>query len=218
MTTRWKISEQILNILKGKPGAASSITLKEVMELVTQTANNVLRVQHFDSINAGGEMIPEGLVLACYDNLTVFYYKDVAACTLPAVPVKLPKGMGVWHVSKTDELHNPFIPIPRGMTAMIGGEPLISDLLDQIGYEVRVDENSSPALIFDKDITDASVVSPAVTSVYVEMVILDLSKYGDYDLFPVTPDMEAQIIETVVKLLSVAQPPDEIVDPTSEQR
>lgn len=217
-STIYKISEQVDELLNANPKAATNISKGQIRESIGQAINSILRTQYYETSQAGGETIPEGLVIACYDNVPVTAYKGVAIATLPAVPVSLPKGMGVEHVSRTDDLHDPFIPVPKGMSAMLGDEPIISNVLDLIAYEVRADENSSPALVFKTDITDAAVVSPAVTEVYMELVIYDISKYGDYDLLPITADMEAAVIERVAKLLSNTPETNENVDPVTDNK
>ena len=44
------------------------------------------------------ETIPEGLVLASYDNVPVERYKGVSRARLPAMPISLRRGMGIWFV------------------------------------------------------------------------------------------------------------------------
>jgi hypothetical protein len=214
----YKISEQVDEILSANPKAATNVSKGQIRESIGQAINAILRIQYYDTSQAGGETIPEGVVIACYDNVPVTAYKGVAIATLPAVPVSLPKGMGVYHVSRTDDINNWFIPIPRGQTAMLGDEPLISNVLDLVAYEVRSDSDSSPAILFKQDVTDASVVTPAITEIYIELLVYDISKYGDYDLLPITADMEAMVIEKVVKLLSTTPETNEIVDPVTDNK
>lgn len=103
-----------------------------------------------------------------------------------------------------------FIPVPNGQMGMVLAQRLISDLLGQTGYEVRGKD-----VIYTKDLT---AQSPAITSVTMELVVMDMSKYGDYELLPINADMEAQVVDTVYKMFAgiPTQPP--IVDSASDSK
>jgi len=174
--TIYKLAEQINSMLEGgDPPVASKFDFREIKEAAVQVINSMIKAQHFSEELAAGETIPDGSVLTEYDNIAVESYKGVSRATLPAMPVKLPLNMGVFHVSKTDDIINGFIPFESGQLQMIGEEPLISDILGQVGYEVM-----GKYLIFNTDITDNDSVQ-AINEVYVKLVIKDLSLWGDYD-------------------------------------
>lgn len=193
MSTIYKISEQALTIIKGGlQSAGSSVKIQDVKEAAKQVINTLLKVSYVNETLADGERVPDGSVIASYDNVAVSAYKGVSKCTLPAIPIKLPRNIGVYHISKTNDPFNPFIPIPSGMYSALTTEPLISDLLGDIGYEVNGSE-----VIFTKDLT---AESPAVTSVFIRLVVYDLDKYGDYDLLPIPADMEFEVVRQVAEL------------------
>jgi hypothetical protein len=103
-----------------------------------------------------------------------------------------------------------YIPIPNGQMGMVIRQRLMSDLLGQTGYEIRGKE-----LIFTRDLT---ALSPAVNGVDMQLVVLDMSKYSDYELLPINADMEAQVIDTVYKMFAGEPNKPQIVDPTSDTK
>lgn len=98
MSTRVTIREQILRKLNaGNPSVASKVHPLEVDAAVAQVLNTMLRTQYFETLSADGN-VPEGCVLAFYENVPVSSYRGVSKCTLPAIPVTLPKNIGVFSV------------------------------------------------------------------------------------------------------------------------
>lgn len=209
--TKRGLAEQIIRIIKGSDNPlASSIEFPEVFLLIGQVVNKLLKIEAYTQMNEG-DIPPNGLALATYDNQAVSAYKtDYSKVTLPAVPVRLPKNMGVFHISKTDDPFNPFIPIPSGMFGMIRGEAMISDLLGQIGYEVNGNQ-----VIFTKNLL---AESPAVSEVLIRLVVLDVSQLTEYDPLPIPADFEIQVITGVLEILGIKQKPDNKVDPISETK
>lgn len=106
--------------------------------------------------------------------------------------------------------YDEYIPIPNGQMGMVQKQRLMSDLLGQTGYEVRGKE-----LIFTRDLT---ALSPTVTGVDVQLVVMDMSKYSDYELLPINADMEAQVIDTVYKMFAGEAARPQIVDSTSDTK
>lgn len=207
-----QLSENVRTRLAGAtPGQGSNYKLVAIQKVLVQVINQALKTEYFSVSLPGGDTVPEGLVLATYEDVPVVAYKDVAKAVLPAMPVKLPKGMGVQHIGKTDDAHTSFIPIPTGISQMITEEPLIDDLLGQIGYELK-----GMDVIFDRDITDASVVTPAVSLVTIQLVVMDITNYGEFDPLPLAPDMEADIVQKAFEYLSQQQLSDKTTDPAAE--
>ena len=214
-STKYKISEQIIRLLKGSDQpAASSLEQPEVQQLVGQVINRLLKIESYEILNdraLTGDIIPTGLVIATYEDVAVTTYKtNYASCTLPAVPVRLPKGMGVFHIGGVNDPFTSYIPIPAGLHQMISEEPLISDLLGQIGYEVY-----GNLVVFTRDIT---VDSPAVENVMIRLVVMDVSQLDERDPLPIPASMEADVITEVLKIFGVQAPPDNKVDPVSETK
>lgn len=207
MLTLKFISEQVRSMIEGgDPPQAAKFELGEVKAAVIQTINGLIKAQHFTQTMGGGEYIPDGLVLAEYDNVPVETYKNVSRATLPVMPVSLPVNMGIFHVSRTDNIIDGFIPFQSGQLQMIGEENLISDVLGQISYEPR-----GKYLIFNKDIT-TNGIDDVINEVYCLLVVKDLSLYTDWEMLPISADMEGTVIEQTFTRLTGKLPNNKKVD------
>jgi hypothetical protein len=134
-----------------------------------------------------------------YDNVPVSTYKTTKSrAILPAIPLSLPRNMGVLHVSKTDAIDEPFVPIPTSMYGIIKPQDLLGDLSGLIGYEVVGRD-----IVFTKNLPGLSI-----SSVFIRLVGVDLSQLTDYDLLPLSADMEAQVVQQVYAILVQAPPAD----------
>jgi hypothetical protein len=211
MLTRVTIREQILRRLSaGNPSVASKVHPLEVDAAVAQVLNALLRTQYFEVLQLDSS-IPEGCVLANYDNVPVISWNGISKSTLPAIPIALPKNMGVFRISKADDpMESGFIPIGMGQFSFVATQRLMSDLLGQIGYEVRGKE-----VWYTKDLP---AQTPAITAVNMQLVVLDVTKYSDYELLPLNADLEAQVVDTVYKMFAGEPNKPQIVDPTSDTK
>lgn len=202
-TTVYLLAEQALLRLKdGNPDAATTVEMPDLKLAVCQAINQLYKMEQFNVNLPGGETIPNGCMIATYDNVAVTSYKNVSKSTLPAVPIGLLRNMGVFHISRTNDINNPFIPLQSGQMAMLGGERLLSDLLGQSGYEVYGNE-----VIYNTDLTAASV-----TSVFMRLIVADPSSYGDYDVVPVPAEHEGTIVQMVYEKFAGIKPEPRIVD------
>jgi hypothetical protein len=206
MATLYSISEQIISMIDPDSSNAKKFERSEIKRFAVQVMNGLLKTQHLTEEMSGGEVIPDGTILAEYDNVAVESYKNSARAALPAMPIKLPRGMGIFHVSKTDDIFNGFIPFGAGELQMIGEEPLLSDILGQVGYEQR-----GGYIYFNKDITDNDAVY-AINEVYMLLAVKDLSLYGDWDLLPISASMEFEVIQTTLQMLVEQIPASKKVD------
>jgi hypothetical protein len=103
MTTKKILVEQCLRRIKaGNPSIASNVHEAEVEKAIEQQVNFLLRPQYFETLQTGEGSIPEGCVMVTYTGVPVTSYRDKSKCTLPAIPVRLPKNMGVWHIAASE--------------------------------------------------------------------------------------------------------------------
>lgn len=205
MTTKIKISDQILyKLYGGYPDNSAPVQREDVIEAVNQKINALLKTQHFSVTLPTGETIPDGLLIGTYPAIDVASLETRSSATLPAIPVSLPRNMGVLEVSPDEDFSNLYIPLQPGQYALLKNQPLISSLLNQVGYEVY-----GSKLMFTKDIT-----ADGISKIYTRLAIHDISKYDDYEPLPIPADLEAQIVEEVYKgFADVHQIPDkQIVD------
>jgi hypothetical protein len=203
MSTKFRISEQILRLMKGNPTVESRFHRKEVELLVQQVSNQLLKAEHFNVNMAGGDTVPPNCMIYTYESVPVTTYKTTKSkAELPAIPINLPKGMGVFHVSKTDDIDNPFVPIPPGLWGIVKPQDLLGDLSGLIGYEVV-----GGSVVFTKNLPGLGI-----DNVFMRLVGVDISTVGDYDILPISADMEAQIVQAVYSLIVQAPPADKQVN------
>lgn len=211
MATIYSISQSVMKLFEGEPASSKKVSMGEMKNYIIQVINNLLKSQHLTEEMAGGEVIPDGTILAEYDNVPVEKYKNSARATLPAMPIKLPRNMGVYHVSKTDDIFNGFIPFGAGELQMLGEEPILSDIMGQIGYEQR-----GKYIYFNKDIT-TNDEDFRITEVYMLLAVKDLSLYGDFDLLPIPSSSELDVIQTTYQMLSSQMLANKKVDVINKQ-
>lgn len=209
-TTIYRISEEILRILSGgKIPVATNVSINEVKIAVGQVANSLLKIDYIQINTRQGEMIPNGAVLGYYPGLVVERWKGKSRVKLPIKPQKLPRDMGVWSVFPSDEPDKEFIPLQMGQWSLLQSQPLLNNLLGQVGRETLGDY-----VLFTKDIT----VPGENVTVDMRLVIMDISQYDDFDILPVLPEQEWQIKQEVVKLYGGEPIPDKTVDPSVNEQ
>lgn len=209
--TKYHLTEQVKRLLQsGDPSVGGRIQNGEIKAAIGQVINAMLKAEHFSMMLPTGETIAEGSMLATYDNIPVVTYKDVSKSVLPVMPIKLFRNMGIFHIGKTDDTSSGFIPIQPGQFAFIKPQRLISDLIGQIGYEVNGTE-----IIYTSDLTAGS---PAISHVMMKLVINDINQFTDYQMLPITADMQYAVIKEVYALFSSEKEPDRIVDSSAENK
>lgn len=199
MTTKKKISEQIQRILRGNPVISARVHINDIMLLVEQVANQLLKTEHFSVNMPAGDTVPNNCMIFSYDAVPVEVYKtSKSRSRLPSIPVSLPRNMGVLHISTTTAIDEPFIPIPTSMYGVVKPQDMLGDLSGLIGYEVIGSE-----VVYTKNL-----VAMNINTVYMRLVGTNLSLLTDYDILPVSADMEAQIVQMVYNMLVQAPPAD----------
>lgn len=195
MATLYSIAEAVKGMLDRDPASASRPSINVIKSVAIQVINSMLGLQHFTKTMGGGENIPDGLALAAYDNIAVESYKNISRSVLPVMPVSLPLNMGIFHVGKTDDIVNGFIPFQPGEMQLIGEEELISDLMGQIGYWP-----AGKYIYYNRDITINGEYS--TNEVFMFLVVKDLSLYAEFDMLPIPGNLENDVIVATYKQLS----------------
>ncbi len=215
--TIYSLAESAFNLIEGgDPKAASSIGFGELKVACGQVINSLLRTEYLQVNTAMGEKIPNGSVLGLYENISVTSYNSKSKATLPIKPLALSRNMGVWAIypkyttNGNYDLDKEFIPLQMGQGALLKSQPLINDLMGQVGYEVFGNE-----VIFTKDLK--SMYRDVVVAM--RLVIMDISLYGDYDPLPLPANFEWEVISQVYKMYSTQPLADKVVDSTvAEQK
>jgi hypothetical protein len=198
-TTKRKIAEQVQRLLKGNPIIQARVHINDIKLLVEQLANQILKADYLSINMPEGDSLPSNCMIFTYDNIAVSTYKTtLSKCTLPSIPLSLPRNMGVFHISKTDSINEPFVPIPSGMYGIIQPQNLLGDLSGLIGYEVYGKD-----VVFTKNLPGLGI-----NSVFIRLIGVDLGSLTDYDLLPLSSDMEAQIVQQAYSIFIQAPPAD----------
>lgn len=201
-TTKYKIAEQIQRLLNGNPEISGRYHINDIKLLVEQVANQLLKAETLSVNMPEGDSLPPNCMVFTYDNVPVTTYKTTKSkCTLPSIPISLPRNMGVLHVSKIDAIDEPFIPIPTSTYGIIKPQALLGELSGLIGYEVVGKD-----IVFTQNLPGQSV-----NSVYIRLVGVNISALTDYDILPLSADMESQIVQTVFGILAQAPPADKVL-------
>lgn len=99
VVTKQYLREMVTSMLSGGDSRqAMKYPPKMVEAFLQQAINRKLRLDHISVTLPGGDTIPEGLNLACYDGIPVTKYKGVSRAKLPAAPVSLMRNIGVFFV------------------------------------------------------------------------------------------------------------------------
>jgi len=213
VVTIYRLAEECLKLLSGgDPPVATDISLNEMKISIGQVANGLLKTEYLQVNIPMREMIPNGSVLGLYEDIAVTSYNGKSKCTLPVKPLKLPRNMGVFaiypkyrNIDRRYDLDNEYIPLQMGQAGLIKSQLMINDLLGQVGYEVFGNE-----VVFTKDI---KLQFPEIT-VAMRLAIMDVSLYDDYDILPITPEIEWQIKQEIFKMYSEEPLADKLVDST----
>lgn len=204
-----RLAEEILLLLSGgRIGNATKFHINEIKISLCQVANQLLKMEYFSNLTPLQEFIPNGAAIGTYENNLVTQWSNTSKTKLPAMPIRLPRGLGVYQIFSQADYFSQFIPLELGMADMIRSQGLVGDLSGFIGFE-----QSGLDVIFTKDITTPNVPF----YVTVRLVILDFTQYSDYDPLPLPPEYEWQIKQEVMKLYGMEIAPDKLVDPGVKQ-
>jgi hypothetical protein len=203
-TTIARLADEILLLLSGgRVGNATKWHPTEIKLSICQVANQLLKVEYFSQLTPLQEFIPSGAAMATYENNLVVPWSNTSKTTLPAMPIRLPRNLGVQVFDQTN-FFTEFIPLQRGEIGMIQSQGLVGALSGFIGYEVN-----GLDVIFTEDLTIPN------TNIYVtiRLVVLDFTQYSDYDPLPLPPEMEWPLKKEIYQLYMNEEIPDKLVDP-----
>lgn len=127
--------------------------------------------------------------------------------TLPAQPINLPRGIGVWKLFSANDPWNSYIPVQSGNYFMY------SPTLQQSFATLTVYEYfDNKTLLLNKS------VSELPESLQLQLLVVDPEKIGPYDLLPIPADMEEPLIIEALKILQPQRPADSLQDDNPDIR
>jgi hypothetical protein len=195
--TKKILAEQIQRLYArfiDKENPSDIIETREIILLVGQSLNKVLKLQVAESFKAGMIDVPKCNLIEYTAAVTADTGNSRAYITLPIIPLTLPMDMGIWSIAAATGAMNPYIPIPAQDVLVFQGANL-SYLEGKIGYYVQ-----GKRVYFTKNIT--LTANGTVTSVVVNLLTMDLSQFGDNDLLSISPEVESTIIADVLETIS----------------
>jgi hypothetical protein len=197
MATKAILSEQVQRIYarfldKNNPSDVADI--REVMLLVNQAINKILKLEVAESFKAGLVDIPKCSLIQYTASVTADAPNNRSSITLPVIPLTLPLDMGIWSISASNAAMTPYIPIPSQDVLVFQGANL-SYLEGQIGYYVQ-----GKKVFFTKDITLAG--NGSISSVIINILASDFSQFADNDMLPISPEVESAVITEVLNIIS----------------
>lgn len=138
----------------------------------------------------------------------IFRYENIpvastsrAKINLPAHPIALRRGMGIWRIFNPAEPFVSYIPVQAGEMS-IAGQTSHTGLKNMLGRMTAYEWHSSNTVIFNK------LVSQMPEKVSIQLVVVDPEKIGEYDLLPIPADMEQQVVLEVLEQLRSQVKPD----------
>ena len=195
--TKTILAEQIQRLYArflDKDNPSDVIDLREVILLINQSINKVLKLQVAESFKAGMVDVPKCNLIEYTCPVTADSGNNRAYITLPAIPLTLPMDMGIWSIAGATGAMTPYIPIPAQDVLVFQGANL-SYLEGKIGYYLQ-----GKKIYFTKNIT--LTANGSVTSVVVNLLTMDFGQFGDNDMLPISPEVESAIIADVLETIS----------------
>lgn len=210
VVTIYRLAEEVQKALNGGfIPTTPKVTLNEIKISIGQVCNQLLKVDYFQTNMKLGEIIPNGSVLGYYADQTVEAWKGKSRVRLPVKPLKLPRDMGVWSVFPSGYPDKEIIPLQMGQWSLLQSQPMINDLLGQVGRETYGDY-----IVFTRDLT----IPNETVTVDMRLAIMDISQYDDYQPLPILPEQEWAVKNEVIKLYGGEPVADRVDDVTAKDQ
>jgi len=210
--TKKDISDNVLyKLAGGVPDSSFPVDERDIWSSMEDIVNKMLKVQQFTVNLPSGTTIPENLLLATYEDVAVTRTSNERSkCTLPAIPVSLPRNAGINEIrpvlnlieSGDRMLGNPLIPIQAGQAYLLQADKLLNDLMGQWGYEVN-----GKTVIFTKDLTVYDI-----TTVDIKLVVFEIGSYTINQDLPIPADWVSDITDELIKEYAPVVPENGLVN------
>lgn len=197
--TKKQISDTVLyKLAGGVPDSGFPVDERDIWSSMEDIINKMLKAQQFSVNLPSGGTIPENLLLATYEDVAVTRTSNERSkCTLPVIPVSLPRNAGINEIrpvlnlvdSGDRMLGNPIIPVQAGQTFLLQADKLLNDLLGQWSYEVN-----GKTIIFSKDLTTYDI-----SKVDMKLVVFSIADYTINQDLPLPADWVSDITDTLVQ-------------------
>ena len=196
--TKKEISDNVLyKLAGGNPDSGFPVDERDIWSSLEDLVNKRIKGEQFSVNLPSGGTIPENLLLATYEDITVTRTSNERSkCTLPAIPISLPRNAGVNEIrpvlnlttSGDRMLGNPIIPMQAGQDFLLKSDKLLNGLLGQWGYTIN-----GKTVIFSKDLTVYDI-----TKVDMKLVVFEIGSYTVTQDLPIPADWVSDITDTLV--------------------
>jgi hypothetical protein len=205
ITKRYLSDIILIRLNSGFVDVSSPVQKEDIWAAIEQKVNSMFKMQQFSMTLPSGETIPENLAMAEYENVAITD-GDGFSCKiiLPVMPISLPRNAGIYTVMPSG--CQPLIPLLAGQRHLLRTDALLNDLMGEVGYEVI-----GKTLKLTKDLTPFQI-----TTATLQLVVMDISLYGENDMLPIPADYEQQIIDDLIKAFAPIQPQASIVSNYAE--
>lgn len=208
MITKGKITDQILRLYTGgNTSDEKELSRDDINLLVEQVINRLLKTEYMAVNMQSGDMFPPHTLVTTYylSLVSNSAQNPYVHAYLPVMPISLPRNMGVWSVGNASGTRDEYIPLQTGQQSMITSQDALQYLESQVGYWVE-----GNVINFLTDITESPF---NVSSVKVQLLVVDPSVLGEYDYLQIPVEMQEMIVKEVLTLIG-AMP--KVVDKVSD--
>lgn len=198
MATKKEIAEMVLfKLAGGLPDTSFPVKERDIYDATDHKINTMIKGQQFSVNLPSGGTIPDNLLLATYEDVAVTRTaNEKSKCTLPIMPISLPRNAGINEIrpvlnlvdSGDKILGQPIIPLQAGQSYLLQADKMLNDLLGQFSYEVN-----GKAIFFNKDLTTYEIIK-----VDMKLVVFDISQYSLTQDLPIPSDWVGIIEDELV--------------------
>lgn len=195
MTTLKLLTERIRLILSGGyPSASDRVQDNAISHAIISACGRQLALSSLSvNYNMDGAGIPDGAMVATYYNRPVIRGNgSYCRVALPAVPMNMPERIGVFAIYPSGRPEEAFMFIPPALLNVWKGNKVLNPI-DTIMFTW---ENKYADVYSD-------LIGAGIHEVDMKLCVADIAQQGDYDPLPISPDMELQVIEDVLKIFGL---------------
>lgn len=183
----------------------SKIGLQEMMHCVGNARDQVIKQNAFAMWGADQELVWDGMLSEFNGEKLIKESDCLYYLELPAKPLYLPKGMGIYEVVFSEDTSNPLIPVKSTFRSLFRNS-LARQLSGYKGYYQKGDR----IYIVGTGVTEG-------TEINLTMVVQS-EDIDPYDYFPFPADMENDIIKLAVEQFVItAQIPEDRRDDNRDE-
>lgn len=191
MTSKYKLSEQILRIFSGgNISRDAQITIQELSIAVTQEFAIAVKANYYRNRAEGVTEVNGSYIYSFQATVLNDEELGMKYSQIPSPFIDLPNEMGIHQVSYKNSQNDPFVRTPNGFLGLMQGLPL-DGLEGRVGFYTEADRIYYINIDTNKDVIFKLAVA--------------LDTIDDDTLINISPDIQSMIIDNVTKKYMVEQ-------------